>query len=75
MRAERPFGAPGGNVNGRPQISDVRGIAKEERERERHAKKEAKLAERREAREARPEQRDGKRKVDRVDIRLLDGRG
>ena len=51
----------------RRQISDVRGIAKDERERERHAKKEAKLAKRREAREARPEQRDGKRKVDRVE--------
>jgi hypothetical protein len=49
------------------QISDVRGIAKDERERERRAKKEAKLAKRREAREAKPEPRGGGQKKDRVD--------
>ena len=50
----------------RRQISDVRGIAKDERERERHAKKEAKLASRRKAREAKPEQQTGQRATERT---------
>ena len=44
------------------QLSDIRGVAKAERERDRRAKKEEKLAKRRQAREQRsePETRAGK---------------
>jgi hypothetical protein len=50
MAVRLDLGAEGA-VMAKKQVSDVRGIAKEERQRQRRAKREAKLAKRREARE------------------------